>query len=54
MGDFVYFLVGGALFALMMAYAVRSNRIEAKHRKDQYSGQAIDAAAEEPWRHQGD
>jgi uncharacterized membrane protein len=48
MGDFVYFLVGGALFALMMAYAVRSNRIEAKHRKDQHSGQA---AAAESWRH---
>lgn len=34
MGDFVYFLGGGALFALMMAYAVWSNRIEARHRKD--------------------
>jgi len=51
MGDFVYFLLGGALFALIMAYAVRSNRIEAKHRKDQHSGQAIDAAAAESWRH---
>ena len=34
MGDFVYFLVGGALFVLVMAHALRSNRIEAKRRKD--------------------
>jgi hypothetical protein len=34
MGDFVYFLGGVVLFMLVMAHALRSNRIEAQRRKD--------------------